>query len=208
MEISVSGVVEVQKLLEGVTGRFSDLTPVLEVAVADTIALIDDAFEAQRSPGGDAWADLSPATASIRARQAVQKAQYNVARKAKKQGIDVTDDALAKARKRALEAAEKREENRRKLIDTGRLRQSITGSAESDLFRFGTNVVYAAAQHFGNPSNKVFGKAPGPIPARPYLPVERVGDSHFVLMTKGDAGAHWDRVEEMVAHYIATGEVK
>lgn len=30
---------------------------------------------------------------------------------------------------------------------------------------------YARVQHFGNPSNKLFGKTPAPIPARPILPL-------------------------------------
>jgi phage gpG-like protein len=34
---------------------------------------------------------------------------------------------------------------------------------------------YAAAQQFGNPRNRMFGKAPAPIPARPMLPLRPSG---------------------------------
>jgi phage virion morphogenesis protein len=45
------------------------------------------------------------------------------------------------------------------LIDTGRLRNSITARSDSDSAEVGTNVIYAATHQFGR----------GAIPARPFL---------------------------------------
>jgi phage virion morphogenesis protein len=55
----------------------------------------------------------------------------------------------------------------RPLQDTTRLRRSITSTVGPKSFSFGTNVVYAGAQQLGNPSNRMFGRTPAPIPARP-----------------------------------------
>lgn len=41
-------------------------------------------------------------------------------------------------------------------------------------FGFGSNPT-PRYFHFGNPANRVFGKAPGPIPARPLLPITSSG---------------------------------
>jgi phage gpG-like protein len=169
MKLEATGIEETQRALEEMRARLANLTPVMQVAVADTVALIDDSFDAQASPGGAPWAPLK---------------QTTIARRRKGGG-----NASPKA-----------------LIDTGRLRQSITGQAGPTGFRFGTNVVYAGAQQLGNPSNRFFGRARAPIPARPFLPVER-GGSRFQLMTTGSAGTHWSQIRAMVAKYIRTGEI-
>lgn len=59
----------------------------------------------------------------------------------------------------------------RKLLDTGRLRNSFTVRATSRGVTVGTNVVYARTHQFGNPRNRMFGKGPAPIPARPFMMV-------------------------------------
>lgn len=61
------------------------------------------------------------------------------------------------------------------LLDTGRLRRSVTFSATVDTLRFGSNLVYAAAQQFGNPRNRLFGRQSAPIPPRRYLPLSADG---------------------------------
>jgi len=94
----------------------------------------------------------------------------------------------------------------RKLIDTGRLSNSISGESSKTGFRFGSNVVYAAAQHFGNPDNRMFGGVSAPIPARPLFPVVSV-DGRLELMTGGRADEHWDYVRDVVETYIKTGEL-
>lgn len=169
MKIEVSGIDETQQRLEEIRARLADLTPVMQVAVADTVTLIDDSFDGQRSPGGQPWAPLSAIT---------------IARRRRGPGNGFP----------------------RILINTGRLRQSITGQAGNKGFHFGTNVVYAGAQQFGNPNNRYLGRARAPIPARPFLPVESRG-GRFGLMNTGAAGQHWTAVRRMVAHYIRTGEL-
>jgi len=86
------------------------------------------------------------------------------------------------------------------LNDTARLRRSITTSVTPSSLRFGTNVVYAGAQNFGNPANKVFGGPPGPVPSRQFLLVSQDG-------TRLEPAAFWERQREVVDHWIRTGEV-
>jgi phage virion morphogenesis protein len=54
------------------------------------------------------------------------------------------------------------------LVDTGRLRDSITYRASNDGVEVGTNVVYAAIHQFGGMAGR---KQAAHIPARPYMPV-------------------------------------
>lgn len=170
MKVESTGIDDVQVQLEEIRDRLANLQPVMQVAVADTVTLIDDSFDSQSSPSGAPWAGLSEVTLARR-------------RKGKGSGSP------------------------RALIDTGRLRQSITGQASDQGFRFGTNVVYGGAQQFGNPRNRFFGKHPAPIPARPFMPIERDGGSRFKLMTTGSAATHWSQIRRMVAHYVRTGEI-
>lgn len=60
------------------------------------------------------------------------------------------------------------------LRDTGALANSITHESSRNSVDVGTNRVYAAAQQFGNPANRIFGKASAPIPARPFLPTDGI----------------------------------
>jgi phage virion morphogenesis protein len=55
------------------------------------------------------------------------------------------------------------------LIDTGRLKNSVTSNADvtSGGFTIGTNVIYARRQHFGYPGGK--GRGRSKTPARPFL---------------------------------------
>lgn len=54
------------------------------------------------------------------------------------------------------------------LVDTGRLRDSITHQSSDDGVSVGTNVVYAAIHQFGGMTGR---KRASQIPARPYLPI-------------------------------------
>lgn len=92
------------------------------------------------------------------------------------------------------------------LVDTARLRNSVTTQAGASGFSFGTNVVYAGTHQFGRSSNRVFGKSPGPIPARPFLPITSVS-GRTSLAPGGNAGRHWQQVKAMIAHWVQTGEV-
>lgn len=69
MRVSVTGMAEVQAQIDGLKSRLRDMSPVLDVVVADTAALIDDAFNAQASPSGVQWAPRTPASLQIRTRR-------------------------------------------------------------------------------------------------------------------------------------------
>lgn len=178
MTIRIDGIEGVLADLSGVTERLRDLTPAMEVAAAATVAVTDESFESQSSPSGNEWADHSPVTVELRERK------------------------RGRRRRRAADSAP----SMRKLIDTSRLRQSINAESSKTGFRFGSDVVYAAAQHFGNPENRMFGGKRAPIPARPFFPV--VGrDSGLELMTGARADEHWEYVRDLVKKYIETGEL-
>lgn len=62
MTVRATGIAEVVAHLVDVQSRSRDLRPVLEVAAADTVAIIDDAFETSASPSGELWAPLADST--------------------------------------------------------------------------------------------------------------------------------------------------
>jgi len=163
MRITAEGFAEVEDTLKGVKSRIENLKPVLDVALMDTVTLIDDSFDSQRSPGDIEWAPLLPATIERR----------------RKGGGNASPQIL---------------------IDTGRLRQSITGRTNRKGFEFGTNVVYAGAHQFGRPGKN--------LPARPFLPVDAEDGGSYKLSTTGAGGRHWSEVRRMIANYIRTGRVK
>ena len=105
----------------------------------------------------------------------------------------------------ATVAIKPRRQNGKPLVDTGRLRQSITVEAGPRSFRFGTNVAYAGSHQLGA-RTRVFGRKPAAIPARPFLPVVGSG-GRFGLMTTGRAGAHWRAVRDSIREYILTGRI-
>ena len=53
-------------------------------------------------------------------------------------------------------------------------RARVTDGGRDLVIGFGRNPI-PRYFHFGNPSNKVFGKGDGPIPARPLLPITEAG---------------------------------
>jgi len=87
------------------------------------------------------------------------------------------------------------------LSDTGRLRQSIATEVGTRELRFGTNVVYAAKQNFGDPNNRLFGRQPAPVPARQFLLVAADGRTL-------EPEEWWDEEIAMIEHWLATGEVR
>jgi len=76
------------------------------------------------------------------------------------------------------------------LIDTGRLRRSVTYSVVGQTLSVGTNVEYAGAHQFGTTR----------IPARPYMPADRSGNW---------TGSRADLEEfgRMLVRFIETGRV-
>lgn len=95
----------------------------------------------------------------------------------------------------ATEAINPRRVGGSPLLDTGRLRASITTQVGPRSLSFGTNVVYAAAQNFGNPDNRLFGGPPAPIPSRQFLPVSRDGRTL-------EPEPFWSQVFQDIEHWI------
>lgn len=194
MRLSVDGVEDAIAELDDVATRMRDLSPVLEVAASDTRTLIDDSFQNSRSPDDSAWATHSDVTLMLRARRAA--------------GPNRTRSGRVRAwTRQRSERAARAVFNAKPLIDRGRLRASIRSTSTRSSLKFGTNVIYAGPQQFGNPNNRLFNKRRAPIPARPFLPIEGEG-GRFGLMTGGRAGVHWRQVVDDVAHYIRTGEIR
>lgn len=89
------------------------------------------------------------------------------------------------------------------LVKRKNLQNSIRVEANPDGISISTPVVYANAQNYGNPDNRVFGKAPGPLPARKFLPVNR----DLTLDTRGEAGDLWAEVKQDLLNYILDGDI-
>jgi phage virion morphogenesis protein len=77
------------------------------------------------------------------------------------------------------------------LVDTARLRNSVTTRALPRAIQFGTNVEYAATHQFGR----------GPIPARPFLPIDPSGQ----FAVKGASGRFLEEMAAAIGEYIETG---
>lgn len=60
--VTVTGLDEATRSLEGVEERLSNMRPVLRVVAEDLKAVTDDSFRESRSPSGTPWKPLSPAT--------------------------------------------------------------------------------------------------------------------------------------------------
>jgi len=86
-------------------------------------------------------------------------------------GTDYTGSPFVGLSETTLDRRRKAGKDAKPLRDTGRLMNSITHRVNGDSVAVFTDVVYAAAQQFGNPGNRMFGKAAAPIPARPFFPI-------------------------------------
>jgi phage gpG-like protein len=93
------------------------------------------------------------------------------------------------------------------LVDTARLRNSVTATADARSMRFGTNVRYAGPQNFGA-RVRLFGRgAQKTLPARPFLPIDGV-PGNYTLMQRGRAGEHWSQARESIRRWLLTGEAR
>ena len=82
------------------------------------------------------------------------------------------------------------------LVDTGRLRASVTATPTATGIRFGTNAAYGGFHQHGTRR----------IPSRAFLPVDGSPGS-YSLTTGGRGGVHWARARAAVKRYILTGDV-
>lgn len=111
-------------------------------------------FETEKSPEGERWEPLSPATLEARARRRTR-------RKDGTSGYRTKRGKLSKRAERIIASG-------RPLKDTGRLMRSIATKATAEAAVIGTNLVQAAIQQLGGKAGR--GKKVE-IPARPYLGV-------------------------------------
>lgn len=197
---------EVAARLRAVAARLADMRPILEVVAADVRTKIDDSFAQSGGPAGEPWPPLAPMTVGVRDVRAARsraRAAGRALREENARRVTAGHRPLSGADAHAFRSGHI-EANRRPhkpLLDTGRLRGSITTRVAQKSLLFGTNVVYAAAQHFGNPNNRVFGGPPGPIPARPFLLVGQDGQS----LSPAD---WWRERISTIQEWIITGEVR
>ncbi len=200
MAVQVNGLAEAIAHLEGVQARSRDLTPVLSVAAADTVALIDDAFETSTGPNGTPWDGLADSTLIARARRAAGPARGRRLIGPLRPGQARTKARRGYQARLANAAISLMNGNYKPLVDTGRLRGSINATGDSRALKFGTNVIYAGAMQFGSRPPQHY------RPPRPFLPVEGPKGG-LRLMEGGTAGPHWARIREMVKAYILTGAI-
>ncbi|PZA07787.1 MULTISPECIES: phage virion morphogenesis protein [unclassified Meiothermus] len=123
-------------------------------------------FNEQKAPDGTPWQPLAASTIAPRKR-------------------DFTRSG------RLRKSAERRLVNRKILIQTARLRNSIAFTVNGTTVAVGTNVVYAATHQFGAKAG-AFGRTSrgqaipfGDIPARPFLGISREDQVEIERILKG-----------------------
>lgn len=186
MPASVRGLDEAKDATDAIGKRLRNLAPILRVEAQDLATLIDNAFDRSRSPMGVDWPALAFSTIMARGSKRARRSRRALLRRAHAQ--DRRENSTGRITSIAIDALHA---NTKPLIDTGRLRRSITTRVKPMAIEYGTNVVYAATQQFGTTR----------IPARPFLPVTPSGD----FGTSGDAAAFIAEFEDAIANYIETG---
>jgi len=186
--------------LRAIAQRLADMSPILRVVGEDIRAYIDESFDQSKSAvSGAPWADLSEATLMERARKA---RGYTVNRTIGPLREGERRRTARRWTRRVAERVQNAVFNAKPENDTGRLRGSITYNVQPRSLTFGSNVVYAAKQNFGDPSNKWRGHS-APVPARPFFPVTGPQGSQVLA-----PDSFWEPIREMVEHWLATGEVR
>jgi phage gpG-like protein len=89
------------------------------------------------------------------------------------------------------------------LTKTGNLKNSISVVGNADGIQISAPLKYTNAQNFGNPRNRVFGGPLGPVPARPFLPYQK----DLNLIGTGQAGAHWERMRQLILDWLLDGDI-
>lgn len=166
MAITVEALPENRTTLESL-GRlmlsFSDVKPALRGIGNAMVARAQLTFRDQRDPWGTPWAPLSVVTLLRRAEKRTKGGAYT--RRSKGQPKTLKGSAV------------KMIGSGKALLDTGRLRNSITFKITgSSSVSVGTNVVYAGMLQYGAKARAFKGVAPwGDVPARAFLPSRKPG---------------------------------
>jgi phage gpG-like protein len=182
--------------LRGIARRLENMAPILRVVAADVRTKIDDSFNTVATPEGTPWDDLSEAALMGRARRA---RGFTTNRLIGPLPEGQRRRTAKRWTRRVAERVQNAVFNAKPLNDTARLRRSITTRVDARSMAFGTNVVYAAKQNFGDASN-TFGGHPAPVPARRFLLLSPDGKS----LAPAD---WWANQFARVSHWLITGEV-
>lgn len=202
--------VGVKKTSDGVgkmIDRIRDMTPANKAAAAMMRTFVDDRFKRETAPDGQRWPDHSPVTLQMRLTRT--KGGRSALATVKRQ--DERDAARGKQSKRATKARQKVQSTvlgAKLLQDRGRLRNSAFARGKKKWFEFGAKAKYAAAQHFGNPKNRLpntSGGNPAPIPARQIFPVEG-GGNRFVPVNRGPSAKLWTKIQAIYRNWIVNGK--
>lgn len=199
MRIQARGIGRAVSKIDAVAARLLDLTPVMRVVGEMMVAEAQSSFRSQSSPDGKPWPALSGVTVYRR-----------IARKGGRAGVSYSNRRVFKRGGGLTARASKAlaPGGIAMLRDRGRLFGSLSSKASPRSLKFGADVVYARAQHEGNPDNKMFGKRPAPIPARRFLPVIGGGKGgRASKMTGGRADALWAESARLLRRFVLTGVV-
>lgn len=130
-----------------------------------TFSVDDDAVMATFARLQRAATDMTPAM------DAIGNAMANLVRGRFSDGADPWGAPWAPLKPTTI--ARRRNGSSTPLRDTGKLRASVQyqAGADSVSINVGRDDSPAAVHQFGNPSNRFFGRAAAPIPARPFLPI-------------------------------------
>lgn len=143
----IEGLEQAQQALARLRDAGAKLRPLMQVIAQDLESSTRLRFQDGRDPSGKPWLPLSAATRFSRARKAAGGRVYTASRRR-------TTAAFTRAYLG----------NMQPLLDTGRLRNSITSRYGGDYAEVGTNVVYAPIHQFGGKAGRGVN-----IPARPFI---------------------------------------
>lgn len=151
----------IDQLVATLTG--SEISDILKPVGEAIVESVQQSFVQERDPWGAPWAPLSGVTVALRMKKLGIKL-FKKSRKGRRGGLTA----------RAMRALPGQATGFKILVSSRDLANSVTSRVEGRRVRVsagGPAARYARAQQFGNPANRIFGKWPAPIPARPYMPI-------------------------------------
>ncbi|WP_033426805.1 phage virion morphogenesis protein [Psychrobacter lutiphocae] len=149
ISVQLEGVEQVEKQLLRVQQRVGDMRPLMADIGEHLVNSTHDNFESSTAPDGSKWEANSPVTFA----RMLGKSDTGKSGRINKRGVNKVA-------------------NKRPLIMSHTLMQSIHYQETSTNVTVGTNMVYGAMMHYGGSKAK-FPHLWGDIPARPYLGIGR-----------------------------------
>ena len=152
--------VGIQQAFNRLSDAVGNLQPAMDEIGAAVRDRVSETFKTSTDPWGNRWRGLSQS--AVMARLARRKDSYTKSGKLSAKGKGYAMGGF------------------QPLLDTGRLRNSITYRATSQGVTIGTNTIYARTHQFGASQGQYGRSRRGPIPwgnipARPFLPVRSNG---------------------------------